>query len=362
MYFPSLVVSKIIKKCPNGNVRLVCRDWKYARCLEEMLEDKFEGDADKIFRRVLKSGDLDLSTKRLSVLETSSVFPMEYLKIASQCGDTRICKLLLDHKWEYTIRRSYINDEGEFRLTSEPYVMKNDVRLAMKDAIDYDRINVIKFYLDNYVEKSLDYLQREIEYAIRKGKLDIFRLLIGHTQMSLGYTNFMLTVAAEMGHLEMCNDLYVKGAQPNSVEGRALMRAARNGHYPVCVFLTTVKENPARPCRNQSDALRVAATKGFLDICALLIDRNLFGNYAAKPRMQKQAAITGAIAKGHTNIVSLLIKEKGVDLNALLKFAAKCGKHDICELLIKNGADPNETLSYTDEVLEVLMKGRRERF
>ncbi|XP_065559598.1 ankyrin-1-like [Artemia franciscana] len=156
-----------------------------------------------------------------------------------------------------------------------------------------------------------------------------------------------LHFAAEKGLLDICQLLFSKGAQIDSLDYKQytpLHWAARNGHMAVTDYLLEKGANPSLGARlyNGRTPLHFAAAAGKLDICQLLcfkgVHIDILDNNNFTP-------LHWAAKNGHMSVTDYLL-EKGANPSLRAKlykgrtplhFAAAAGKLDICQLLCSKG-------------------------
>lgn len=109
--------------------------------------------------------------------------------------------------------------------------------------------------------------------------------------------NGALRVAASNGYKDICALLLDRGADVNAVDDYALRYAACHGHKDVCTLLL---DRGANPRAVDSYALRYAAWKGHNGICALLLDRG------ADVHAADNEALRVSTWNGHKEVVALL--------------------------------------------------------
>lgn len=140
-----------------------------------------------------------------------------------------------------------------------------------------------------------------------------------------------LSIAAEMGHTELCSLLISNGASIDIDEGAALRAAAREGHLVVCGLLIS---NYASIDVGDRTALEAAAEGGHMDVCKLLISHGASTNPPRRP------PLVAAAQYGHYEVCELLISP-GASIEIALAMAASWGHPEVCKLLISNGASVN---------------------
>lgn len=170
--------------------------------------------------------------------------------------------------------------------------------------------------------------------------------------------NYPLIVAAENGKYEFLDMLLKKGVScdgQDEEEGlgqNALHKAAANGHASVVKLLLQylVKEKNIaflnKADKNGNTALLLAAKGGYSEVCEALFkagaDSSLANNI-------KSNALHEAAEEGHIACVQWLIAKNILLLNSPSVYgsplcrAARQGHNDICEALLKAGADPEVT-------------------
>ncbi len=100
----------------------------------------------------------------------------------------------------------------------------------------------------------------------------------------------------------------------------------------VCELLTTWPEHPAKPSDGQSNSLRLAAARGCLDLCRLLLDCPHDPADALESN-----ALTEAAAGGFEDVVNLLLSRGAIPTDSAVFQASKHGHVDIVKLLLERG-------------------------
>src|SRR5215469_609200 len=126
-----------------------------------------------------------------------------------------------------------------------------------------------------------------------------------------------------------------------------LWQACLNASAPMVELLLQAGANPNQALQNGETPLMIAAHTGNLDVLRLLLTRG--ANVNAKEASRGQNALMRAVAEDHPDTVELLIQNhpdvKARSSNGFtpLLFAAQQGNVRSAELLLKAGADVNDT-------------------
>lgn len=211
------------------------------------------------------------------------------LFLAAQNGHAATCKLLLAHG-------ANVNAKNQFGHTPLIYTL-------IKECLEASKI---------LIENGAD--------------VDVFDTLDRSTP---------LIKAAANGFLDMCALLIEKHADVNACNNKQstpLCLAALAGHLSVCVLLIDkgAKVNPEA----YDSPLTCAAAGGHSEICTLLIDKGA--------NINATGILDWAAIRGHTDIFTLLVSKGAKMSPENLILAAGHGRYEICEFLIKKGANVNE--------------------
>lgn len=157
---------------------------------------------------------------------------------------------------------------------------------------------------------------------------------------------------ASIGDVTGVTRLLGEGVDVNATDDSgypALQLAAKGGHMEMCQML--IHEAGATIHAKKRDgypSFYFAAEFGHLDICQLLINAGADINYIYSIGEYRETALPWAVERGKIGVCKLLI-DAGTDVNATnsdgltsLYLAASLSREDICEVLIKGGADANQ--------------------
>ncbi|KAK3950192.1 hypothetical protein QBC32DRAFT_326366 [Pseudoneurospora amorphoporcata] len=128
-----------------------------------------------------------------------------------------------------------------------------------------------------------------------------------------GYS-YPLSLAAGMGHKEICALLISHGASINIGAGVPLQKAAEHGRLEVCEFLTSNGADvniSGRP--DGFRPLHLATHKGHLEICKLLMQRGAKIN--SKEARGGITPLHAAAEMGNIDIITLLLHQDGIETN-----------------------------------------------
>ncbi|KAM4724216.1 kinase D-interacting substrate of 220 kDa B isoform 2-T4 [Anableps anableps] len=208
------------------------------------------------------------------------------------------------------------------------------------------------------VQSLFSYVEEENLAAVR-AHLDKFRDV--DCRGDNGQTPLM--VAAELGNLEIVQELIRRGATVNMDDvdcWTALISAAKEGHIEVVRELLENNANLEHRDMGGWNALMWAAYKGRTEVARLLLEKganpNITGQYSVYP-------IIWAAGRGHAEIVHLLLQE-GAKVNCSDKYgttpliwASRKGHYDSVMHLLANGADVDQEGANSMTALIVAVKG-----
>uniref|UniRef100_A0AAQ4PE93 Kinase D interacting substrate 220 n=1 Tax=Gasterosteus aculeatus aculeatus TaxID=481459 RepID=A0AAQ4PE93_GASAC len=172
-----------------------------------------------------------------------------------------------------------------------------------------------------------------------------------------------LMVAAELGNLEIVQELIRRGANVNFDDvdcWTSLISAAKEGHMEVVKELLENNANLEHRDMGGWTAVMWGAYKGCTDVVQLLLEKganpNITGQYSVYP-------IIWAAGRGHAEIVHLLLQH-GAKVNCSDKYgttpliwAARKGHYDCVMHLLANGADVDQEGANSMTALIVGVKG-----
>ncbi|XP_015230142.1 PREDICTED: kinase D-interacting substrate of 220 kDa-like isoform X6 [Cyprinodon variegatus] len=208
------------------------------------------------------------------------------------------------------------------------------------------------------VQSLFSYVEEENLAAVR-AHLDKFRDV--DCRSDNGQTPLM--VAAELGNLEIVQELIRRGATVNMDDvdcWTALISAAKEGHFEVVRELLENNANLEHRDMGGWTALMWAAYKGRTEVAQLLLEKganpNITGQYSVYP-------IIWAAGRGHAEIVHLLLQH-GAKVNCSDKYgttpliwAARKNHYDSVMHLLENGADVDQEGANSMTALIVAVKG-----
>ncbi|XP_028294642.1 kinase D-interacting substrate of 220 kDa B isoform X3 [Gouania willdenowi] len=208
------------------------------------------------------------------------------------------------------------------------------------------------------VQSLFGFVEEENLAAI-KAHLDKFRDV--DCRSDNGQTPLM--VAAELGNLDIVQELIRRGANVNLDDvdcWTALISAAKEGHIEVVRELLENNANLEHRDMGGWTAVMWAAYKGRTDVAQLLLESganpNITGQYSVYP-------IIWASGRGHAEIVHLLLQH-GAKVNCSDKYgttpliwAARKGHYDSVMHLLANGADVDQEGANSMTALIVAVKG-----
>uniref|UniRef100_A0A3Q2PG15 Kinase D interacting substrate 220 n=1 Tax=Fundulus heteroclitus TaxID=8078 RepID=A0A3Q2PG15_FUNHE len=208
------------------------------------------------------------------------------------------------------------------------------------------------------VQSLFIYVEEENLAAVR-AHLDKFRDV--DCRSDNGQTPLM--VAAELGSLEIVQELIRRGATVNMDDvdcWTALISAAKEGHFEVVRELLENNANLEHRDMGGWTALMWAAYKGRMEVARLLLEKganpNITGQYSVYP-------IIWAAGRGHAEIVHLLLQH-GAKVNCSDKYgttpliwAARKDHYDCVMHLLAHGADVDQEGANSMTALIVAVKG-----
>jgi ankyrin repeat protein len=134
-------------------------------------------------------------------------------------------------------------------------------------------------------------------------------------------------------------------ASIKSYSGNALHLAAIDGYSEACNQLIDLGYNVNEPNKDGHSVFSMAAKRGKYDTCKLLIARGAIleaKNQGAKTELSEVLHFNPGYSEiGECSKIATLLIESGCDVNKSnpLRLAAKEGLLDVCDLLIKRGAN-----------------------
>lgn len=168
-------------------------------------------------------------------------------------------------------------------------------------------------------------------------------------------------VAIERGDLELAKRWLNEGLSPDFVGdrvGTGLMIAAWEGNVPMMELFYQRGARIDAVNKNGEQALQLAAFKGHLPAVKWLLDRGA----AINRRGNEWGALHYAVFNGHRELAQFLLS-RGANVNARapneatsLMLAAREGRTDLAEDLVKAGADPRLTNDLGETALDWAMR------
>lgn len=186
---------------------------------------------------------------------------------------------------------------------------------------------------------------------------------------TLGNNQTALHIAATSGHSRLVEKILAEGFDVNQADASGdtpLILAAKSGHFSIIQQLLDMKASPYLVGSETSQtALHVASANGFLDIVELLISHD--SSVITTQDRYGNTSLHLALLNGHKDISLHLLKEYpklislpavllpiedaessisiidiiNLDSQSALIIAAKQGRADVVEILLKNGATAN---------------------
>jgi ankyrin repeat protein len=222
--------------------------------------------------------------------------------IASERGHDRVLKLLLDHG-------ANPNEDRDFPRVPLSLAIQNGHDAAVRVLLAREGTNVTL--------PSAPFSQQPLHYALERGSLECFQLLLER--------------GADLQQYE------VRGA-------RALHPAVRSGSQNLVEFLIGRVCDPLVCCGYT--ALSLAAVMGHLSLV------QYFLAHGVDPNIRDRVGFTAlghAAKEGHADVVETLLAwgvETGIpgeDSETALSWAVRENHEKVVDLLLKNGADPNSS-------------------
>lgn len=190
------------------------------------------------------------------------------------------------------------------------------------------------------------------------GHADMVQLLLdNHADLDANESGTALDAATDQRHPDIVRMLMAHGADLNGSD--ALDIAASKGYYDILQLLL----ESGGPVKKENNSIFKAVLGGHEDIVRLLIQHG--ANVNARGETYG-CALLAALIQGHKNIFHLLIQH-GADVNqrsrlygCALHIAASKGDENTVRLLVQHGADVNvQGGKYSSPLLAAVVKGRR---
>ena len=198
-----------------------------------------------------------------------------------------------------------------------------------------------------------------------------------------------LQAAVRTGDLEVVKELLVNGADVNADAGpiigrTALQAAAEEGKFEMVIFLISkgADLNAGPSLEMGVTCLQAAIGQGHVDLALFLLDNGAYVNSPSAAQSGEMTTLQAALepfnrhtyfqkvdeADEHSRsgLVKALIKA-GADLNSpsspgrslsTLTIAVLSGQSDLVDLLLENGVDPDQCVSYRSPLGEAVVQGK----
>jgi ankyrin repeat protein len=193
-----------------------------------------------------------------------------------------------------------------------------------------------------------------LHYAVMYDLPDVVRTLLKASRQFVNdvgartsHNQTPLTVASEMGHLEVARILLDHGAQCNTGDGNnrpPLHWASQKGHSDIVQLLLDKGGDTRKQDGRRRTPLHWASQEGHLDVCRLLLDRGADVNSAGD---SGQKPLHLASRNGHHKVARLLI-DRRASVNAKgdsgltpLHLASREGCLKVVQLLLVHRPDAN---------------------
>lgn len=201
-----------------------------------------------------------------------------------------------------------------------------------------------------------------MHFAAWIGKAEFITPLLVRTQLinmktNTGKTPFV--IAAEQGHVKVCELLLKTGADPlarDEEDGcNAMHCSAEAGHAEIVQMLLAYKQLINSPLRDGRTPLILAAEQGHENVCELLLKAGAdpLATDEDGRNVMHYAAMAGKVEKfiGYKQLIES--KDKIVGATPLL-FAARQGHLEACKIILKAGANPLATNNEGQNALHIV--------
>ncbi|KAK2711915.1 hypothetical protein QYM36_012889 [Artemia franciscana] len=337
----------------------------------------------------------------ITCMQTKCISGQTLLHHAVWEGKADLCNLLIKSGAELDATNVY----GETPLgtairTSNLDLVKCFQSQSSSTAVSTSNLDLVKFLLNRGANPNCGEC---LHIAVREERADICKLLVGFGAKLDAMNAFRetpLLIAIRSNNLELVKLLLKRGANPNC--GECLHLAVKNGSADLCNLLiksgaeldatnvygktplgtaiSTSNLDLVKCCQSQSsstaistsnldlvkfllnrganpncgECLHHAVKEGRADICKLLIG---FGAKLDAMNAKKDTPLLIAIRNNNLELVKLLLK-RGANPNCgeYLHLAVKKGSADVCNLLIKSGAEIDATNVHGETPLGTAIK------
>ena len=269
--------------------------------------------------------------------------------LAVQSDNYLVCELIIRKCKEK-------NPRGD--LSTILYSSDNEGITPLHLAAANGKRELCQLIMENVVEKNPESTQNEplygmtpLHFAARDGHFSVCELIVQNVENKNPFDTLMRTplyMAARQGHLSICRLLY-KNAQNIDANELCMMleEAVQGGHYDICKFFV-LEIGSKIPNISYSDIieiiLRIAASKGNIDICKLITE-NLQINLISENIYETPLHV--AAKNGNFEVYRSIMKEfddknpKNAQGNTPLHLAAEVGHLHLCVLIIMNVKNKN---------------------
>lgn len=272
----------------------------------------------------LATNDKGQNAMHLAVLEGVIDTTIENIEVLSSCKNIINSK---DNEGKTPLmlaanRRSTAMCEALLKAGADPHVTGNEEWNAMHIAALFGKTEII-LVLSKY-KKLLDSRAK--------------------------YDHSPLTIAASSGNNEACKALLNAGADPLSTDGlsqNAMHYAAQQGNVELVKVLSVYKPLIDSGLASEGTPLIKAASEGHREVCEILLKA---GANPLESTTWGKNALHLAAERGKTETVKLfitnktLLESKEFFTKTALLLAAENGHREVCEILLKAGADPSTTV------------------
>ena len=285
------------------------------------------------------------------------------LHIAASEGHFNLCKMLID-KHELDVNRTdnigctalhSSVESGDYELVTSFADMGTDIYLKTNDGLNCLHIAALKGHL-NLCKTLIDKHKFDVamtdnngrtalHFSAQSGKYDLvtyFADMGTDIQLKTNDGRNCLHVAAFMGHLNLCKTLIEKhkfDVDMTDNDGwTALHSSAQSGKYDLVTYFAGMGTDIQLKTNDGRNCLHIAALKGHLSLCKMLIDKHKFDVNVAHKLGWTAAHFSVQI--GNCDLLTYFadmgtdIHLKANDGRNCLHIAAVMGHLNLCKILI----------------------------